>query len=173
MQIMVMYNRLDEIILWPNGDWLPSHEEIDEIISLFQRLKSDNTPEEIEANNQRIDYERLHPETRRNYKKKTESERIKPSGFIYIVRAGEYCKIGRTQSPKSRLKRYITENPLPVEIKLLIEIHDYCKAEESLLELLSEHRFRNEWFKLSEEDIKQAKEFLLENGGVLTTESKL
>lgn len=169
MQIMVMDDRHGNIILWPNGGWLPTHKEIDEVINLFQRLKSDNTPEEIEANHQQIDYECRHPEVRRDYKKnqEPESERIKPSGYIYILQVGDYCKIGRTKMPESRLKRYLTENPFPVETKLLVEIKDYCKVEESLLELFSGNRFRNEWFNLSEENIEQAKEFLLENGGVL------
>ena len=90
------------------------------------------------------------------------SERIKQTGYIYLIKQDNYYKIGRAKEIKIRIKRYITENPNPLKIILQIKVNDYVKTETELLQQYKKKQFRGEWFLLNSNDVKEIKNYLTE-----------
>jgi hypothetical protein len=74
-------------------------------------------------------------------------------GFIYAIRCGEFVRIGRSQTPRNRLRywsRVLPQKPEPV---MRLEVDDYVRAETTLHRRFATKRSNNEWFRLDEDDI--------------------
>lgn len=82
------------------------------------------------------------------------------SGYIYVYKQGKNYKIGRSLQEDCRVKRYITENPKPIELVLKYKVNDYIKEEKDLHKLFKSNIIagRKEWFLLSDKDIKKIKQ---------------
>jgi hypothetical protein len=66
--------------------------------------------------------------------------------IVYFIRAGDYVKIGRTHSIKTRLKELRTGCPL--ELQVLKTCRGGVSLEKELHDTLSAHHHRGEWFRL-------------------------
>jgi hypothetical protein len=89
-------------------------------------------------------------------------------GFIYVIQAGEYFKIGKALSIKSRLHSHQTSNPEKVETVITAQVADYDEAEADLHEIFMGKRHRGEWFKLDADDLEFIKGYLVERKSLRT-----
>lgn len=78
-------------------------------------------------------------------------------GFIYILKSGCYYKIGKTKNLKTRITKYITENPAEIEIIHTYKVDDYTNEETRIHNKFQHKRHRGEWYSLSEDDIAYLK----------------
>ena len=139
---------------------LPNHKEIDEIIDMLQQLKNEMTDEDIDKKNDEY-WESIHNfgNNKKNNKKK---EKKKQEGYIYVIKSNKHYKIGRTLSPKQRIKKYITENPNKIEVILCKKVKDYVGAEKELHSIFEYKNHNREWFNLNDEEISLIKSYLEE-----------
>ena len=80
-------------------------------------------------------------------------------GYVYIVKMGEYYKVGKTLDMTCRMGEY-TLLPIEPEIVFCKKVGDYTQGERTLHEQYADKRVRGEWFKLTDEDIKKAKQLV-------------
>lgn len=80
-------------------------------------------------------------------------------GYLYVIKLGEYYKIGVTQRPEYRLKEF-TKLPHELIVIILEYVENYDKLETQLHKLFFNKKIRGEWFNLNNEDIIQIKEFI-------------
>lgn len=71
------------------------------------------------------------------------------SGFVYIIRCGDFVKIGHSKNPKRRIKDM--DACLPIEPILLATFPARRFLETRLHFHLRHHRVRSEWFRWCEE----------------------
>ena len=78
------------------------------------------------------------------------------NGWIYLYKQGDFYKIGRSRLKDCRIKKYITENPFPIELVFKKEVSDYIEAEKLLHEKFKDKRISSsqEWFLLEDKDVK-------------------
>lgn len=67
-------------------------------------------------------------------------------GYIYVVKVGDYFKIGRTFSPKNRLKSYNGFPPFKSEVILVREVEDCKFVERQIQSSLKKYQVMGEWF---------------------------
>lgn len=75
------------------------------------------------------------------------------TGYVYILRAGPYYKIGRARSIDTRVKQIALQLPFPIELLHTIESPDYIAAEHALHNLFAADRTNGEWFRLHDDDV--------------------
>lgn len=92
----------------------------------------------------------------KNKIKEDSKKDVTRNGWIYLYKQGKYYKIGRSLSEDCRIKKYIIENPLPVELVFKKEVQDYVYTEKFLHDKFKEKRISNkqEWFLLDKKDIR-------------------
>lgn len=70
------------------------------------------------------------------------------SGYVYVLQAGEYYKIGRTKKPDDRIKALKIQLPFSVDVVAVMPCDDEVEAETSLHAEFRHRRTNGEWFKL-------------------------
>ena len=180
-----MNNNYDIIYYTPKGDLayiqscsdiLPTHAAIFSIINQLTNNYFDS--DAIKENNIKINNLQLLQEHRMNHDYSikecvycvqnipcdlfVKTERNKIEGYVYIIKQGEYYKIGKTTNPTSRKKTYITENPNEVEYIDAVKCSDYSVAEVAAHDMFKDKNHRGEWFKLSQDDVENLIKFLKE-----------
>ena len=151
-----------ELYLDHNGNSLPSDETVKECIELLEDFL------EISDEQRRI-YElerRVHLSQKRKEYQKTRTEKSgsdkKTAGYVYIYQQSDFYKIGRSKDRECRKKKYVTENPEPIDLVYRQEVSDYKEAEKALHEAFCDKQHNREWFELDESDIDQAGEIISE-----------
>lgn len=76
------------------------------------------------------------------------------SGYVYVMRAGPHCKIGKSVNPKSRLNSIQTSTAEKVELLRTIPTDAMGQLEGALQAKFINRHVRGEWFALTESDIK-------------------
>ena len=76
-------------------------------------------------------------------------------GYIYVIRCGEYYKIGMTLSLERRITELTMQLPHAPEIVCLIPTNHAGMEERRLHKLFSAQRLNGEWFSLTPEDIEK------------------
>ena len=76
------------------------------------------------------------------------------SGYVYVMRAGPHCKIGKSVNPKSRLNSIQTSTAEKVELLRTIPTETMGQLEGTLQAKFISRHVRGEWFALTESDIK-------------------
>jgi hypothetical protein len=99
--------------------------------------------------------------------KKTYEYKESGSGYVYLA----YCetghhKIGISATPEGRIKHFDTIMPVSVELQHIFKCDDSFAAEQTLHDMLSEYRFKGEWFSLPREIVKSIKSIIHFNSGV-------
>lgn len=77
-------------------------------------------------------------------------------GIVYLLKSGEYYKIGKTKNLPSRLDSLAVGVRVPFDIQLIhnFKSNDYNNAEIELHKKFESKRADGEWFTLSPEDIE-------------------
>lgn len=75
-------------------------------------------------------------------------------GYVYLLRADKYYKIGRTKSLARRMKDIKLQLPFPAECIFSIETSDMFWAETYLHRHFAKFRKNGEWFELPADDVK-------------------
>lgn len=83
-------------------------------------------------------------------------------GYVYVIKMGDYYKIGKTKKPKERFGEY-TLLPIDPETIYCEYVYNYSQVETDLHETYKEKLVRGEWFSLNEKDLEQIYNFLKEN----------
>lgn len=81
---------------------------------------------------------------------------IKPKpkpGYIYVIKGGDYYKIGRTGNMTQRMKSFSKSIPSNFDLVCSWRVDDMVQEEKELHEIFSESRVRGEWFSLNEDDV--------------------
>lgn len=81
------------------------------------------------------------------------------SSLVYLIRQGEFYKIGKTSNWAHRLESYKTHSAIPFDVILVIECPDASTVEAYLHARFAGCRISGEWFKLSESELKWIQEF--------------
>lgn len=77
----------------------------------------------------------------------------KDRGWVYVMRAGEHVKIGKSAAPQSRLSSIQTGSAYQVEVLRLIETGNMSDLESRLHARFCEYCVRGEWFKLPDDKL--------------------
>lgn len=74
-------------------------------------------------------------------------------GYIYLVKAGDYFKVGTSTLPEQRIQLIRTDNPIETEVLYLGKTHSMNEVEKMVHDWLKEdgYHIRGEWFRYSEE----------------------
>lgn len=78
------------------------------------------------------------------------------SGWVYLIKCGEFHKIGITQKPGQRFEDFRTSNPQPIEILKLWKYDPWSlvrKIEKLLHRHYKAHHHHREWFRLPEDEV--------------------
>lgn len=91
------------------------------------------------------------------YKILPPTEFIKPvdrkrAGYIYLVRGGGYCKIGKARTLDKRMAAFL-RLPFSVELVHSIAVEDTFEAESTWHARFAHKRINGEWFDLDEADV--------------------
>ena len=70
----------------------------------------------------------------------------KQSRYIYLIRQNNYYKIGVSINPKDRYKKYLTENPLPIELIYFEKCKNAKSVESSFIKKNKDFNIHHEWF---------------------------
>jgi hypothetical protein len=73
---------------------------------------------------------------------------IRPDGFVYVLEAGPYYKIGRTRTLTTRIKTLNIQLPFPVTCIAAFPCEETSRSEAELHEQFEKHRVNGEWFTL-------------------------
>lgn len=78
------------------------------------------------------------------------------AGYVYLLNEinGEHWKIGKTKSPKDRLRTFNVKLPFRVEFDTLIKTDDRHSLESELHSRFASKRINGEWFALSQDDLE-------------------
>lgn len=74
------------------------------------------------------------------------------SEFVYILRAGDYFKIGKTIDFSKRIAQLKIQLPFEVELFKVINTNDSAKLEKHFHRIYRKLRANGEWFKLTPHD---------------------
>lgn len=77
-------------------------------------------------------------------------------GFIYLIRCGDYLKIGIASNLYERLSQLQIGNPLALRLCCYFETTNPEKDEKSLHRLFQHRHVRGEWFRLDENEFHKA-----------------
>jgi hypothetical protein len=73
---------------------------------------------------------------------------IRPDGFVYVLEAGPYYKIGRTRTLPTRIKTLNIQLPFPATCIAAFPCEEMSRSEAELHEHFKKHRVNGEWFTL-------------------------
>ncbi len=76
----------------------------------------------------------------------------RPGGFVYVLEAGEFYKIGRSSRLDNRIKTLAIQLPFPVRVLTAFPCEDAAATERWLHELFSEYRVNGEWFRIPDQE---------------------
>ena len=135
-----------------SGDIL-SHDDWQEIVTRTNKFYEQTPPNWIEQENTRLqDFQAKQAQRFAGQPHPIEQEPT--SGWIYILRAGDYYKIGRSQDPVNRYSQLATLPPWPTEIVHTFETENYHAIEKDLHDIFASKRANGEWFALDAEDVE-------------------
>ena len=86
-------------------------------------------------------------------KRKVEKAQVKTSTSIYLMKGGNFYKIGIAANAKKRLSGIRVSCPFPVEIVKVWQSRDAASVEEIMHSRFVEHHANGEWFQLPAEAI--------------------
>jgi hypothetical protein len=76
-------------------------------------------------------------------------------GYVYLVKADRYFKIGRSKQPNVRFEQVGLQLPFPFEILHVIPVDDMYIAEKQLHAKYAHQHLNGEWFELSESEVAE------------------
>ena len=88
-----------------------------------------------------------------HYLEEAEKEEMCKEGFVYLIKCGEFYKIGKTTNLEKRIKQLTTGNPYPLILVNSIYSLDIDSLEKSFHSYYRQKRIIGEWFKLNFEEV--------------------
>lgn len=82
---------------------------------------------------------------------------FRPDGYVYILGAPDYYKIGRAKDVDARARQLAIQLPWAVDIVHAIPCEDYATAERALHRRFADRRANGEWFLLGAGDVEYLK----------------
>lgn len=82
---------------------------------------------------------------------------LKNKGYVYLLRARDYYKIGRSKDFKRRLREIKLQLPFPVEQVHVVMVDDMLELENLWHQRFKAKRKNGEWFLLSDNDVRESK----------------
>lgn len=80
--------------------------------------------------------------------------RIQVNGYVYILRSGDFIKIGKSKVVDQRVTQISPKTPMPVMLLHTISCDDMSWAEAQLHRYYARYRTNGEWFLLPQEQIE-------------------
>jgi len=77
---------------------------------------------------------------------------------VYLIKAGDFVKIGVAKCPKNRLKQLQTGSPYKLELLDFINVKNEYEIENILHQKLNKYHILNEWFQSKDDVINIFKE---------------
>ncbi len=74
--------------------------------------------------------------------------RSRPDGYVYVLQAGEFYKIGRTKHLAGRIKTLAIQLPFPARVIHAMPCDGMVEAERWLHGVFADYRANGEWFRL-------------------------
>jgi hypothetical protein len=112
------------------------------------------TEEEWQKQLNKFDWDKLAKERERLVKE------IREYPQIYLIKCGRYYKIGVSYDAYKRLKDFNPYNPHKLTVYYHAGVNNAYKLEAELHRRYEKDRVKNEWFKLSREQLKEIKEII-------------
>lgn len=81
-----------------------------------------------------------------------------PDGCIYVIKAGEYRKIGRTKNINDRIRTLKIQLPFPVEVEAVVPCENSAASEAFLHKAYSCNRRNGEWFYMENGELEWLKD---------------
>lgn len=72
------------------------------------------------------------------------------AGYVYVLKAGDRYKVGRSRNPERRLKQIQACSPVPVELVAAVLDENAAALEARMHAIFEPHRAHGEWFELDE-----------------------
>ncbi len=110
-------------------EWVQQHAEFEDLIELM--------PEPVAAQN--------------------ESHIARGEGFVYLLKSGDHCKVGRSDDIVRRVKQITVSLPEQVELVHVIRTDDPSGIEAYWHRRFAERRAKGEWFRLTTADVRAFK----------------
>jgi Meiotically up-regulated gene 113 len=96
-------------------------------------------------------------------KKRQRSGLPKKPCFVYLIRCGEYCKIGKSNDPVRRLVDLQIATPHECELVFQIQSANSYRLEALAHRTFKNKHHRGEWFKIAGDEVTAVIEFLKSN----------
>lgn len=120
--------------------------EIQGILQAIEPFYNHFSDEQIELHNKNR-YNIPNPQKHEKEKEKN------TTGYVYLLKAGKFYKIGLTKTLDERIKQLSTIPPFDLELIHAIASYDMYTLETDLHEKFSAKRKRGEWFELTQADV--------------------
>lgn len=144
-----------EIFLYDQGGYIMRRNEWERLRERIDAFHDQYTDADIDADERESERQRqarLEAE-RAAYAREKESHRKAMPGFVYLIRCGEFYKIGRAKKWEARIARFETIYPHDLEVIHVARCDDMIAEEESLHKAYADRRDKGEWFRLGDDDI--------------------
>ncbi len=105
----------------------------------------------------------IHRDLAIEYVKWLISSENQTSDGIYVIKISEFYKIGITNDIERRIKEIESHSPCESSIFLYEKVKNASQLESILHEKFKTLNIKNEWFKLSEENLSEIKEIISKN----------
>ena len=81
----------------------------------------------------------------------------RPQGVVYLLKSGQFYKIGKATDLKKRLREIKLQLPFETEVIHSIEAFHPFKVERHWHQRFADKRKNGEWFELNDEDVAEFK----------------
>ena len=81
-------------------------------------------------------------------------------GYIYVLRAGEAYKIGKSRQIGARIHSHQSSTPHTLILVMQRKVHEYHATETALHKMFADKEIRTEWFRLTPNDLDAVRCFL-------------
>ena len=85
---------------------------------------------------------------------------ITDPGYIYILKADDHYKIGKSVSPRQRLATHFASSPFLLDVVAQEHVNDHSRVEHLLHRMFEGKKLKPEWFTLDAADVETALAFL-------------
>lgn len=142
------------------GGFIPTHDEVHDLITSIMRWYAVTSPDDIDAHNDEL-RQQYFPTGRKVQRDPQPPKPINAvPGHIYLIKSGPHHKIGRTKDMKTRIPSIGAKLPIEPEVILTVAVPDMAATERDLHALFADKRLNGEWFDLDEQDIRMIHTFL-------------
>ena len=150
------------LALADQGGFIVTYMELLEILNAIHGFYNDINDAAIDKYNESLlsNYHNRNVVTETQVNRKLEQS--KRNGYVYLINAGEFYKIGISRNVDRRITQLSTIPPFDVTLVCTIETDDMLGLENELHTMFSEKRVNGEWFTLSAEDVNYIIELSLE-----------